>query len=117
MGVMVVGLACGLLAGCAAGEEPVDAVGTWGEDAEGEPHLVLAEDGTATGSDGCNRMSGDWSEGEDGDVTFGVFAITSMACEDVDTWLSGASTAEVEGDDLVVRDESGEEIGTLVRSS
>ncbi|MFC0716086.1 hypothetical protein [Cellulomonas biazotea] len=46
-----------------------------------------------------------------------MFAITSMACEGVDTWLSGASTAEVEGDDLVVRDESGEEIGTLVRSS
>ena len=41
MGVMVVGLACGLLAGCAAGEEPINAVGTWGEGGEGEPQQAL----------------------------------------------------------------------------
>lgn len=116
-GVVGLVLLAAALAGCAAGEEPADAVGTWGEDAEGEPRLVIAEDGTASGTDGCNSLNGTWSEGEDRDVTFGEFAVTQMACEGVDDWLSSATTAEVEGDgdELVFYDESGEQIGTLAR--
>lgn len=116
-GVIGLVVAVAALAGCAAGEEPADAVGTWGEDAEGEPQLVLAEDGTASGTDGCNRLTGTWSEGEDRDVTFGQFAVTQMACEGVDDWLSSATMGEVEGDELVLYDESGEEIGTLTRGA
>lgn len=110
-------LAAAALVACAAGEEPADAVGTWGEGGDGQPQLVIAEDGTVSGTDGCNRLTGEWSEGEDEDVTFGDLASTQMACDGVDDWLSRASTAEVEGDELVVRDESGEQIGTLARAS
>lgn len=110
-------LAAAALVACAAGEEPADAVGTWGEGGDGQPQLVIAEDGTVSGTDGCNRLTGEWSEGEDEDVTLGDLASTQMACDGVDDWLSRASTAEVEGDELVVRDESGEQIGTLARAS
>lgn len=116
-GVVGAVLAAAALVACAAGEEPADAVGTWGEGGDGQPQLVIAEDGTVSGTDGCNRLTGEWSEGEDEDVTFGDLASTQMACDGVDDWLSGASTAEVEGDELVVRDESGEQIGTLARAS
>ena len=109
--------AAGALVACAAGEEPADAVGTWGEDAEGEPQLVIDEDGTVSGTDGCNRMTGTWSEGEDQDVTFDDMAVTQMACEGVDDWLRTVATGEVEGDELVLYDESGEQIGTLARAT
>jgi len=48
---------------------------------------------------------------------FGPFAATMMACGDVDTWLSGASSATVDGDTMSVLDEKGKEIGTLEKQS
>jgi len=95
-----------------------DPVGTWGEPSTtGKPSLTLAEDGTATGNDGCNQLSGTWKPGEDGSVTFSPFAATQMFCEGVDTWLSMAASATVDGDQLVVLDASGKQIGTLDKSS
>ena len=38
-----------------------------------------------------------------------------MFCEGVDTWLVGATAAEVDGDSLVVFNEAGDQIGTLPR--
>jgi len=90
-------------------------VGTWGEpDVEGQPSLVLGEDGSLGGNDGCNTLFGDYTvEGDT--VTFGVIGSTMMFCEGVDTWLTSASTAKLDGDTLVISDESGAEIGTLTR--
>ena len=111
------------LAGCAtnAGSgafdtEPSDPVGTWGDTTtRTEPSLVLADDGTLTGTDGCNRLRGGWSA--DGDtVTFDQVASTRMACEGVDTWLSGLATATISGAEMTVLDASGAELGTLARS-
>jgi len=49
-----------------------------------------------------------------GDVfDFGAIASTSMACSDVDTWLSQAQTAKVDGPVLVVYEKGGNRIGTL----
>ena len=39
-----------------------------------------------------------------------------MACEDVDTWLSGAESATVDGDEMTVLGEGDKEIGTLEKS-
>lgn len=102
------------LSACTSG--PVSVSGTWGKpDVRGEPSLVLEDDGSLSGSDGCNRLFGDYTV--DGDrVEFGVIGSTMMFCEGVDTWLSAASTARVDGDRLVVSDESGAEIGTLDRA-
>jgi len=112
------------LAGCATGGGGTgygggaseSAAGTWGDTGETtEPSLVLEDDGTLTGTDGCNHLSGEWTE--DGDtVTFENVASTLMACADVDTWLSGLATATVDGSTMTVFDQSGDEIGTLPRS-
>ena len=64
-------------------------------------YLELAEDGALTGSDGCNQLTGTW-EVDGTEVEFGDLAATMMACEDVDTWLSGAESATVDGDEMTV---------------
>lgn len=112
------------LTGCAggggesgsAGSDTVDPIGTWGSTAAQAPNLTFTEDGNVSGTDGCNRLTGSWTA-EGDTVDLGTMASTLMACADVDTWLSGARTATVDGDTLVVRDEGGSEIGTLDRDS
>lgn len=93
----------------------VEPVGTWGEDARKKPHLVLAEDGKVSGSDGCNRLMSTWKL-TDETVTFSEVAGTLMACEGVDTWLLQMHTAVIDGDTMTVLNEGGKEIGTLTRS-
>ena len=107
--------ACAANAGTDAAAS-VDPVGTWGDaDTSTEPSLALASGGVLTGTDGCNRLMGSWSADDDDTITFADVASTRMACEGVDTWLSGLSTASIDGDTLTVYDESGAEIGTLPR--
>lgn len=109
-----------LLLGCTTGSSGSDGaaevvpVGTWGSAEQGDPHLVLAEDGRVSGSDGCNRLIGSW-EFVEGRVELGPLAATLMACEGVDTWLSSAETLDIDGDIMRVLDGQGEELGTLDR--
>ncbi|KQR16386.1 META domain-containing protein [Cellulomonas sp. Leaf334] len=119
--VIALTLAGAALVACADGSpssDPVDDVtGLWGmQDTEGIASLELAEDGTATGTDGCNRMSGTWEQ-HGTQVAFGEWATTRMACQSVDTWLSLAVKATVEGENLIFADENGIEIGTLQPNS
>lgn len=109
-----VGIVLFALTSCSASSG--DPVGTWGKDGDGQPHLALEEDGTLSGTDGCNRLSGSWEQ--DGEViTFGEVATTMMACPDVDTWLMDLDTARVDGDTLFVSDASGTEIGSLAKAA
>lgn len=103
-----------LLVGCATDSAAVEAEGTWGVEAPGEPHLVLAGDGRVSGSDGCNRLMGSW-ELVDGQVELSPLASTMMACEGVETWLGGAETLDIDGDTMHVLGGQGEELGTLER--
>jgi heat shock protein HslJ len=92
------------------------AAGTWGDATDSaEPSLELDEDGTLTGTDGCNRLTGEWVE-NGVDLTFENVATTLMACPDADTWLSGLDTATIDGSTMTVFDESGKKLGTLERS-
>lgn len=102
-----------LLSACANDSAP--ATGTWGVAEEGKPQLVLEEDGSLTGTDGCNRLMGTWEEGDGSSVTFVNVASTKMSCMGVDEWLSGLDSAEVDGETLRVVDRDGTEIGTLTR--
>ncbi|MFJ5956134.1 META domain-containing protein [Paenarthrobacter sp. NPDC092416] len=106
----VIGIA--VLSGCVGATSPF--VGAWGDtnDAK-QPSLELMSDGSASGTDGCNRLVGSWSE--DGKtVSFGGFSSTRMACEGVDTWLSNAATAKIQEDGkLAVFGQGGTQIGTL----
>jgi len=96
--------------------ESGDVTGTW-EETDSDPlvELKLADGGTVTGSDGCNQLTGTWKV-DGSEVEFGPFAATMMACEDVDTWLSSASSATVDGDEMTVLDENGKEVGTLTKA-
>jgi heat shock protein HslJ len=119
--VLVV-VAGGVLAGCASSSgsgaelSGTDVEGQW-EQADSEPrvYLDLAEDGGLTGSDGCNQLSGQW-EVDGTEVDFGDLAATMMACEDVDTWLSGAESATVDGDQMTIMGAGDKKIGTLEKS-
>jgi heat shock protein HslJ len=122
--LLLVAVAGAVLVGCSDDSDPAtadltsdDVVGVWSQTgAEPEVSLELLDDGTVTGTDGCNRMNGTW-EIDDSTVEFGQMSSTMMACEDVDTWLSGVSSATVSGDELTVLDEGDAEIGTLQRTT
>lgn len=47
------------------------------------PHLVFGTDGRVSGADGCNRLTGPFTEKGDA-ITFGNLAVTSMACVKTD---------------------------------
>lgn len=110
-------LAAAGLSSCAdSAGAPVPSVeGTWGNTSDSSaPSLDFASDGRVTGTDGCNRLMGRWTQ--DGtEVTIIDLAATMMFCQDVDTWLSAAFTAEIDGETLAVFNEDGEPIGTLER--
>lgn len=131
LSALVIGILAMVVTGCASGpsaDEPttttpaaeaadaIGIVGVWGDpDAERTPSIVFAEDGSLSGTDGCNRLVGSWTA--DGDtVEFGPLASTRMACEGVDTWLSGGVSGTWTHTSLVIRDGDGAQIGTLERS-
>lgn len=103
--------ACG---GASSAEEAPAAQGTWGSMADSEPHLILSGGGELQGHDGCNSLTGTWTA-DGSTVEFSELGATEMACPDVDTWLHDARSGEIEGDELVVKNGDGEEIGTLER--
>jgi hypothetical protein len=98
------------LAGCSSSGSSF--TGTWGQDSPGKPTLTIKDDGTFSGNDGCNDMSGKGTVSGD-TFTFGPFATTQKACDGVHPWLNIASTAKVDGSTLVVYKNSGGKIGTL----
>ncbi|WP_189350134.1 META domain-containing protein [Zhihengliuella salsuginis] len=111
-------LAAAGLSACdpAGGGSPVQerVLGRWGMDDGASAWLRFDADGSLTGSDGCNRLSGSWSV-DDGRVrTLGVVR-TLMWCENLVEWIGDLDTLEVEGDVLVVFDADGGRVGTLTR--
>jgi hypothetical protein len=120
---VLLGVLAGLavLGGCATGSaEPTssddDVTGSWGASTVvGEASLDLAEDGSATGSDGCNRMVGEWTRSTEG-VSFSAWSTTRMSCPAVDPWLSLAVAGRLEGGQLVLVDKDAVQLGTLDRT-
>ncbi|WAP52148.1 META domain-containing protein [Arthrobacter sp. ATA002] len=110
-------LATGALASCAdsPGSGTPSVEGSWGDTSNSSaPSLDFASDGRVNGTDGCNHMMGSWTQ-DGSSVVLSDMATTLVACMDVDTWLSAAATAEVNGDTLELFDGDGEPIGTLQR--
>jgi|SRR5690625_1109382 len=101
-----------LATGCGTGTaSSPEGAWTGPEDTE----LELAEDGSVTGSDGCNHLSGSWEQ--DGDtIVFSGMISTLMACMDVDVWLTDPRSATIEGDTMVVYGREDAELGELQRS-
>lgn len=99
--------------GAAGGPNPV---GNWGTmDTTGEPFLSFAEGGQLSGSDGCNNLAGGW-ELDGNTIDFENVASTLMACEGVNTWLSGLDEATISGTTMTIIDDTDTVIGTLERA-
>lgn len=98
-----------------APEPDTGTVGQWGGQEDREPHLSLTEDGRVSGHDGCNGFSGGYTVTDEGTIRFHDVLGTLKGCPGVDTWLHRLASAEVRGDELVVFDSAGEEIGRLPR--
>lgn len=102
----------------AAGESPtddagaLDPTGKWTSPEAGDPFLEFADDGSLKGSDGCNAISTTWKV-EDDTVSIESFMSTQKACAGVDTWLSKAASASIEGNVMKVMDGQGKVIGGL----
>ena len=102
-----------LLAGCATSS---DATGAWGDPTvSGTPSLELEAGGQFNGTDGCNRLSGQWVQ-TNNLIEFSNIASTRMFCPDIDTWLSTATRAEIHGDSLTFYDATGNDVGELTKN-
>jgi len=117
VGVALAGCASSSGGGSGSALTTKDVTGEWSQP-KSEPlvYLELVESGSVSGSDGCNQLNGTWKI-DGSTIEFGPFAATMMACEGVDTWLSGATSATVSGDEMTVLDDGGKEIGTLSKTS
>lgn len=106
--VSVAGL---VLAGCSP---QASAAGTWRATEPADAYLEIVDDGTLSGTDGCNRLFGGW-EKDGSTITFGAIGMTEMYCEGVDDWLSQMHTATVTDATMTIFNEAGSEIGELKR--
>jgi hypothetical protein len=79
------------------------------------PFVELRADGGWGGSDGCNGQGGRWVAGSAGSFLAVAGAQTAIGCNGVDVggWLAGASRAGMAGDELVLLDRAGHELGRL----
>ncbi len=89
-----------------------DPTGRWTSPEKGDPFLEFADDGSLEGSDGCNAIVTSW-KAEGDEIVIDSFMSTQKACAGVDTWLSKASTATIDGDVMKVKDSNGKVIGGL----
>lgn len=120
------------LSGCGGGSvtpggpgesEPAEPVleGRWVAEDPADAFLEFeepAEDGTGhmSGSDGCNGVQGEYTlDGDTAELERGFG--TLKGCPGVDTWLHDVVSVTVDGEELTVLDDDGEEIGTLARES
>ncbi|WP_159500919.1 META domain-containing protein [Microbacterium sp. 18062] len=119
--VLVITTALILLTACASpgagspsSSGPESPVGTWGDPSSA--HIVLAEDGSLSGSDGCNGLNGTYTA-DGATLTFSLGFSTLKGCIGVDTWLRGITTATIVDGTLVVYDDQSTQIGTLDRTT
>lgn len=98
---------------------PDDISGRWvprGEFAT-DPHVVFSSGGRWTGTDGCNGGGGRRILTEDGSFASTSGAMFLVGCDGAPApdWVMMARAMGVDGDELVLLDLDGDELGRLVR--
>lgn len=109
-----------MLAGCqsepAAPGEGLEYGAEYSSNETGGPHLTFNEDGTYSGSDGCNGINGSFTS-TGTTLTLDPGVSTLRGCLGVDDWLRSArSIAVIDASTLQVEGADGDTIGTLTRT-
>lgn len=84
-------------------------IGFWGSEETDQPNLSFSAE-AINGTDGCNRLSGSWTQEETGRIRFEDVASTRMYCDWVNTWLAELDSAVIDNDELHVFNASGVEM-------
>ncbi len=81
------------------------------------PIVRFDNDGSWTGSDGCNGLGGTWRVTEDGSFAASPGAQTLIGCHNVDYGgiLADAARIEIHGDRLLLHSRNSGDVSTLVR--
>lgn len=130
-GVAVALIAVLALTGCSEGSgvdamsppAPGDLVGRWVTGLSYEspevPFLLIADDGTWTGSDGCNGAQGEWSIDDDGALSVDSGPSTLIACDGValPRIFAESAMAAIDGGRLRLFDDEGATTVKLARST
>ena len=77
------------------------------------PFLSIQADGSYSGNDGCNVITGTWEQADDEAIVFTGGAMTLMACEGVDQWLSQAAQGRVQAGVMTLQSADGTVLGQL----
>ncbi|KZX20081.1 META domain-containing protein [Rathayibacter tanaceti] len=131
VGVLLAATAVLGLTGCAGGSgveavsapAPDDLVGRWVTGVSYEspevPFLLIAGDGTWTGSDGCNGAQGEWSVDAKGALSVSAGPGTLIACDGValPRIFSEAAMASIDGGRLRLFDGEGATVVKLARAT
>jgi hypothetical protein len=70
-----------------------------------------------SGSDGCNSANGSWTLGAGGQLSATLGPSTLIGCENWagPSWVGQAARAAIEGPKLILFDQSGKQLGVMVR--
>jgi hypothetical protein len=91
-----------------------DPVGAWEASVDGTTFLWFSTDGTVTGSDGCNDLSGRWTQDSAGRIEFeALLPQTTNICDGVDAWLGRGRSADIIDGYMFVNGDMDSPIGGL----
>lgn len=89
-------------------------IGYWVEsDTPTAPFLSIQADGSYSGNDGCNVLTGTWEQADDEAIRLTAGAMTLMACEGVDQWLNQAAQGRVRAGVMTLQAADGTVLGQL----
>lgn len=113
-------------AGVTSGSTPEMLVGSWIAKRPGggsfggpdKPGITVNDDGTWSGSDGCNGSGGRWASDGMSRLVATSGPSTLIGCDGVNApgWFSSAWLAAFDGDELVLFGYDGKELGRLTRA-
>jgi hypothetical protein len=91
-----------------------DPSGEWEASVDGTPFLRFAADGTVTGNDGCNDLSGRWTQDPAGRIDLEALLLqTTHVCDGVDAWLGRGRSADIIDGYMYVNGDMDSPIGGL----
>lgn len=102
--------------GESAKPELTEPVGTWTGFNDDRSSLRFSPNGSLSGSDGCDTMTGRWTQDSDGRIIFDELSVTTGDCDSGYTWLSQGRSARVFEELLYINDADGSPVSLMETS-